>query len=225
MKKTAIVLAVLVLVVATSAFASDTVGISGKSGQTRVIAPSVNSSVPSEVRAAVEYNTAGAIDTPATHGGDRDGWGTEFITRWDNNTGQDLALLEFGWPCGGWWSNFWYVWIQSEIPADPYNLEYYGSFVAAIEDDTVYPPNLYTYIDISAEEIILPAGATMYFGYGNPGMAGQVLDSGVTTFSWYNDTWEDDGDYGRTTILQFKADPVTVPTETETFGGVKALFR
>ena len=158
----------------------------------------------SSLAADVEYSTTGAMDTPATMGGDRDGWGTEFITRWDNTTGADVIIEEFGWPCGGWWSQFWYVWITDTLPADPYTLEFYGSFVATSEDDTEWPPSLYTYVDVSDEGIVIPAGASMYFGYGNPGMGGQIAFNGVETFSWLDDAWDMDGDFGRTAVMQFK---------------------
>lgn len=224
MKKTAIVLTALLLVITSSSSASN-FGVSGKNGETCQINPTTLAATASSVRAVVEYNTAGAIDTPATQGGDREGWGTEFITRWDNNTGQDIVLEEFGWPCGGWWSNFWYVWITSELPEDPYTLQFYGSFVAASEDDLEYPPSLYTYIDVSEEGILIPAGASMYFGYGNPGMAGQVLGSSAATYSWYEEMWDNDNAYNRTTILQFKGNPYVVPVDAVSFGSVKALFR
>lgn len=157
------------------------------------------------VRAAdVQYSTAGVLDTPATQGGDRDGWGTEFITRWENTTCRDVVLEEFGWPCGGWWAQFWYVWIIDSLPQDPYTLQHYGTFVAASEDDTEYPPRLYTYVDVSDEGIVVPAGASMYFGYGNPGLGGQIAANGVATYSWYEEAWDLDGDFGRTALLQFK---------------------
>jgi hypothetical protein len=158
----------------------------------------------SSFAADVEYSTTGALDTPATLGGDRDGWGTEFITRWDNLTGNDVMIEEFGWPCGGWWSQFWYVWITDTPPADPYTLEYFGSFVATSEDDTEWPPSIYTYVGVSDEGIVIPAGASMYFGYGNPGMGGQISFNGVETFSWLDDAWDMDGDFGRTAVMQFK---------------------
>jgi len=154
--------------------------------------------------ADVEYSTTGAMDTPATMGGDRDGWGTEFITRWDNTTGSDVIVEEFGWPCGGWWAQFWYVWITDTLPVDPYTLEHYGTFVAASEDDTEWPPRTYTYVDVSEEGLVVPAGASMYFGYGNPGMGGQIGFNGVETWSWLDDQWDMDGDYNRTAVMQFK---------------------
>ncbi len=168
--------------------------------------------------ADVEYSTTGAMDTPATLGGDRDGWGTEFITRWDNDTGHDVIIEEFGWPCGGWWAQFWYVWISDTLPADPYTLEHYGSFVAASEDDTEWPPSLYTYVDVSGEGLVVPAGASMYFGYGNPGMGGQIGFNGVETFSWLDDAWDMDGDFGRTAVMQFKGSFGTVAVHDEAPG-------
>ncbi len=170
----------------------------------------------SGLAADVEYSTTGAMDTPATLGGDRDGWGTEFITRWDNATGQDVIIEEFGWPCGGWWSQFWYVWIRDDVPPDPYTLEFYGSFVAASEDDTEWPPSVYTYVDMSGEGIVVPAGASMYFGYGNPGMGGQIGFNGVETYSWLDDAWDMDGDFGRTAVMQFKGSFGTVAVDDET---------
>jgi hypothetical protein len=164
----------------------------------------------------VEYSTTGTMDTPATKGGDRDGWGTEFLTRWDNNTGADVFLEELAWPCGGWWAQFWYVWITDTMPADPYTLEYYGSFVATIEDDTEWPPSLYTYIDVSGEGIVVPVGASMYFGYSNPGMAGQIAFNGVETFSWLDDSWDMDGNFGRTAVMQFRGTFGASPVEDDT---------
>jgi hypothetical protein len=166
--------------------------------------------------ADVEFSTTGAMDTPATLGGDRDGWGTEFITRWDNETGHDVIVEEFGWPCGGWWSQFWYVWITDSLPEDPYTLQYYGSFVAESPDDTEWPPSLYTYVDVSDEGVVIPAGASMYFGYGNPGMGGQIGFNGVETYSWLDDGWDMDGDFNRTAVMQFKGSFAASPAGDET---------
>jgi FlgD Ig-like domain len=173
--------------------------------------------------ADVEYSTTGTMDTPATMGGDRDGWGTEFITRWDNMTGSDVLIEEFGWPCGGWWAQFWYVWITDTRPADPYTLEYYGSFVATSEDDTEWPPSLYTYVNMTDEGIVIPAGASMYFGYGNPGMGGQISSIGIDTYSWLDDAWDTDSDFGRTTVMQFKGKLVSPSAMAETPKSVALL--
>ena len=156
------------------------------------------------VAADVEFNTAGPLFAPATHGGDRDGWGTEFVTLWHNTTGADVIVEELAWPCGGWWAQFWYVWIDDALPANPWTLEHYGTFVPESEDDTEWPPSTYTVIDVSGEGIVVPAGGSMVFGYSNPGMGGQVLANGRSTWSWFEDAWDLDSDFGRTAVLQFR---------------------
>ncbi len=164
--------------------------------------------------ADVEFNTAGAMDIPATQGGDFDGWGTHFLTRWENNTGEDVAVEEFGWPCGGFWATFWYVWITDTLPGPPGSQDFRGTFLAASTDDTEYPPSLYTYIDVSAEGIVIPANSTMYFAYGNPGMGGQITTNGVETWSYYEGVWESDTGYNRTAVMQFKGN-FTAPSSVE----------
>ncbi len=154
--------------------------------------------------ADVEYNTTGTMNHPATQGGDYMDWGSDFLARWDNDTGHDVLLQEFGWPCGGWWSQFWFVWITDTLPEGPFNFQYHGSFVAASASETEYPPRTYTYIDVSEEDMVVPAGASMYFGYGNPGMGGQINHNGVTTWSYLDGSWDMDSDFGRTAVMQFK---------------------
>jgi len=46
----------------------------------------------------------------------------------------------------------------------------------------------------------------MFFGYGNPGMGGQITTNGVETWSWYDGSWDSDSNYNRTAVLQFKGD-------------------
>jgi len=173
-------------------------------GFTRLTIPVLLLLAGAALAADVEYSTTGALDTPATLGGDRDGWGTEFVARWTNTTGADVILEELAWPCGGWWAQFWYVWISDALPPNPWTLEYHGTFVPASEDDTEWPPSTYTYVDVSGEGIVVPAGASMVFGYSNPGMGGQIGFNGTETWSWLDDGWDMDGDFGRTAVLQFK---------------------
>lgn len=229
MPKSTLFLTILaMMILTTSAFSGQIqtgVGITGKHGQSVPLSPTSPTSSTSDVRALIEYNTAGEIDAPATNGGDYEGWGTHFLARWENNTETNISVIELGFPCGGFWSAFWYVWISEELPGAPGSQDYRGSFVAVSEDDTEYPPSQYTYIDVSDQEIIIPVGATMYFGYGNPGMGGQVLYSGVETWSWYDQSWDSDSTYNRTAVLQFKGEAETVGSESETLSGVKALYR
>ena len=175
--------------------------------------------------ATVEYNTTGTMDLPATLGGDHEGWGTHFMARWENITGDHVQVTEFGWPCGGFWAQFWYVWISDTLPGVPGTQDFRGTFVAASEDESEWPPSLYTYIDVAALDIIIPAGATMYFGYGNPGMGGQVAFNGVETWSLYDWAWQSDTDYGRTAVLQFRGESLAVGTESVTLSRVKSLYR
>jgi len=226
MKKLPLLLSFLLLLALTSSSAIAADGVTGKNGETTPMSDrGATQPVSRDVRTDVEYSTTGTMDTPATLGGDREGWGTDFITRWTNDTGNDVAITEFGWPCGGFWSQFWYVWISDTMPADPYTLEFFGSFVATSEDDLEWPPSQYTYIDMTDEGIIIPEGATMYFGYGNPGMGGQIAFNGVETYSWLEDVWDMDGDFGRTAVMQFRGEFASVPVEGQTLTGVKGLFR
>jgi len=182
------------------------IGITGKNGET---APYSNNQLPSpasETRTDVEYNTTGIMDLPATQGGDINGWGSHFIARWDNTTGEDISVVEFGWPCGGFWITSWYVWISDTLPGPPGTQDFQGNFLAASEDDTEYPPSQYTYIDVSDEGIVIPAGSSMFFGYANPGMGGQITTNGVETWSYYEDAWDADSAYNRTAVLQFKGE-------------------
>ncbi len=124
-------------------------------------------------------------------------------------------IEEFGWPCGGWWSQFWYVWITDTLPDDPYTLQFYGSFVATSEDDTEWPPSLYTYVDMVGEGIVVPAGASMYFGYGNPGMAGRSRST-ASNLLLARRRLDMDGDFGRTAVMQFKGSFAPVSVEDRT---------
>lgn len=190
----------------------------------RLLVPVLLLLVVSALAADVEYSTTGAMDAPATLGGDRDGWGTDFVARWTNTTGADVIVEELAWPCGGWWAQFWYVWITDALPPNPWTLEHYGTFVAASEDDTEWPPSVYTHIDVSGEGIVVPAGAGMIFGYGNPGMGGQIGFNGTETYSWLDDGWDMDGDFGRTAVLQFRGSfgATAAPPATHAAAGLEA---
>ncbi len=178
---------------------------------------------------SVEYNTTGVMDNPATLGGEHEGWGTHFMARWENTTDDHVQINEFGWPCGGFWAQFWYVWISEdpaeELPGVPGTQDFRGTFVALSEDELEWPPGLYTYIDVSELEIIVPGGATMYFAYGNPGMGGQIAFNGIETWSLYEWAWESDSGFGRTAVMQFRGQTLAVGTESSTLSQVKALFR
>lgn len=199
------ILFTLVFCQASPVFPADD-GLMGKNGETTPYTTSPDPQINPGTRTAIEYSTTGVLDTPATHGGDLDGWGSHFIARWHNTTGEDVSIVEFAWPCAGFWITSWYVWISETLPGPPGTQDFRGDFLAANEDGTAYPPSPYTYIDVADEGIVIPAGSTMFFGYANPGMGGQVPANGVETWSYYEDAWDADSAFNRTAILQFKAE-------------------
>ncbi len=177
------------------------------------------------------YNTGGSEDFIPTSQGSFDGWGEWFITTVMNDSGEDLYLTELGFPCSGPATGEfgWVVWIDMGglvPPAGPASTaHYYGAF-SPIEPDPAVDPLVYTYIDISTENIVVPAGTTFCFGYDNTGLGGQTDANGVETWSWYTEIWDSDSAWGRTDILQVKANfDGPVATQNVSFDQVKSLFR
>lgn len=215
---------VAVLCIASLAVAADHTVV-GKNGETL---PYVDQpAVPGDggTRADVEYNTAGAIDAPATTGGSSDGWGEYFITAWANLTGQDVYIAEFGWPCGGAGPVDWVVWVtDGSLPGAPGSQNFSGQFTPASGDPDELPPTTYTYIDVSDAGVVVPADQVMYFGYQNPGIGGQIDFNGTDTWAWYFGAWDPDAGWGRTAVLQFKGNYDVVPTQSQSLTNIKALF-
>jgi hypothetical protein len=186
---------------------------------------------PSGVRADFEYNTGGYIDFVPDLGGSSDGWGEWFITTVHNNTGEQLHLKEFGFPCAGppTGDYGWLVWtdVGGMVPpaGDATTADHYGSFTPVDPNPETWPPTVYTYVDVSARAILIPVGAYFCFGYDNTGMGGQTGFNGVDTWSWYNNMWDPDQGWGRTDILQIKADYFTTPIDQTTWGVIKAFYR
>ena len=96
MKKLMLLLGALALV-AMPVFAGD--GVVGKNGETVPIDENVPQATGGTRSYTVFYNTGGALDFAATVGGSDSGWGPYFIATWVNDTGEDILLVEFGWPC------------------------------------------------------------------------------------------------------------------------------
>ena len=205
----------------TLAFAAD--GVVGKDGSTLPVIDKPQDNA-SRVPADVEYNTTGTIDGAATTGGSATGWASHFITAWTNGTGLDVELVEFGWPCGGPGPVDWMVWMGAGLPGAPGTQTFTGQWTPASADATTNPPPIYSYIDVSAANIVVPAGMTIFFGYENPGIGGQITDNGVDTWGWYEGAWDPDGPWGRTDVLQLKANYVGVAAEPSTLSEIKALF-
>ncbi len=201
-------------------------GVCGKNGQTRPV--EVHPHHPaggSPLLADVEYSTGGAMETPATTGGAMDGWGTHFLTAWVNTTGQDVYLSEFGWPASGPGPVAWMVWITEDLPGAPGTQTFSGQWTPSVGDPDEFPPSTYAFVDVTAENMVIPAGASFYFGYENPGTGGQIDSNGIETFAWYEGAWDPDSAWARTALLQFKANFASVATERATLAQVKNLFR
>ena len=154
-----------------------------------------------------EYSTGGAMGTPATTGGSNDGWGEWFITSVENNTGLDLILTQLAFPCCGDASDSygWIIWtdVGSLVaPAGDVNTcDYYGVYTPA-DPDSTFPPDTYTYVDVSSSSIIIPAGNFFCFGYDNTQIGGQVDFNGVDTWSWYENAWDPDQGWSRTALIE-----------------------
>ena len=177
------------------------------------------------------YNTGGSEDFVPTLQGSGDGWGEWFITTVMNDTGGDLYLTELGFPCSGPATEEygWVVWVGlggMVAPAgDAYTADFYGSFTP-VEPDPNVDPRAYTYIDISDVNIVIPAGTYFCFGYDNTGLGGQTEANGVETYAWYQGAWDPDSGWGRTAILQVKANfEGSVATHGATWSQVKTLYR
>jgi hypothetical protein len=191
-------------------------------------------SVPSTLRSDFEYNTCGTMDCVPTTGGSHDGWGEWFIVTLQNTTGQDLWVKEFGFPCCGPATGDcgWIVWTNTGGDHAPYSgdgctAEYMGVFTPVDPNPETFPPTTYTYIDVTAERICIPAGNYWTFGYDVTGNGGQVSYNGVQTYAWYSGAWDPDPGWGRTAVLQVKADYGCngVPANKTLWGAIKSLFR
>ena len=192
----------------------------------RPVAPGESSTI----RYDFQYNTGGVLDFVPTTGGSSDGWGEWFITTAYNGTGMDLILVEFGFPCCGPPTEAygWVVWTGMGGYVSPggnvYSAEYFGSFVPVDPDPTTFPPTTYTYIDVSAEGIVIPDGTYFCFGYDNTGTGGQTTFNGVDTWAWYDGLWDPDQSWSRTAILQVKANYFGTPVSRSSWGAIKSLF-
>jgi len=222
MKKLTLILAILAI--ASMSFALDNTVI-GKNGETGTYVAPMDTPAGDQTRSDVEYNTTGAMDTPADLGGSADGWGTHFITAWVNMTGQDVTIAEFGWPCGGPVDAMWMAWItDGAMPGAPGTETFSGVFTPASPDPDTIPPAPYTYIDVAAAGIVVPDGMVLFFGYENPGIGGQTSANGVETYAWYDGGWDPDSGWGRTAVLQFHGSFGGVAAESTSLSAVKALF-
>jgi hypothetical protein len=190
-----------------------TAGVVGKKGQTMPDQTTTVTSQPKYPTALFEWSSAGALNTVPTNGGSSTGWASYFIVMAHNGTGVAIQLAELGFPCSGP-SSSWGVWIGSTMPADPNSPQYSGTFTPVDTTGTTLPPTTYTYVDITASNVVIPIDSDFWFGYLNPGMSGQVAANAVTTYGWYGGAWDADPPWGRTTILQVTGNQA-VPVELQ----------
>ncbi len=168
---------------------------------------------PKYPNALFEWSSAGTLNTVPPYGGSAAGWASYFIVMAHNGTGVDIRLAELGFPCSGP-SSSWGVWIGSTQPATYVSPQFTGNFTPVDTAGTTLPPTTYTYVDVTASNIVIPNGSDFWFGYQNPGMSGQVDANAVTTYGWYGGAWDPDPPYGRTTILQVTGNNA-VPVELQ----------
>ncbi len=189
-------------------------GVVGKDGSTLPDNPPVINSKSEVGRAAFEWNSGGAVDTVPNLGGSSTGWGPYFIVMTTNTVGSDVFLSELGFPCGGP-AGTWMVWVGSAQPADSSAPDYSGPFTPTDPSPDTFPPTTYTYVDVTASNVLIPAGSDFWFGYENPGIGGQVDFNGVVTYAWYGGAWDSDEPYGRTAVMQVFVE--IVPVELQSF--------
>jgi hypothetical protein len=155
-----------------------------------------------------------AVGTVPTTGGSVVGWGSHFIVMTTNTSGSDINLSELGFPCGGPAST-WLVWVGSAQPADFSTPDFSGPFTPTDPDPATFPPTTYAYLDVTASNVLIPAGSDFWFGYENPGVGGQVDCNGLVTYAWYGGAWDPDDTWGRTAVMQVFGE--LVPVELQSF--------
>lgn len=174
-----------------------------------------------------EYNTGGAIDYVADLSGSSSGWGDWFVTSILNDTGEDLHLIEFGFPCCGTVTGEfgWVVWEDMPDTGPPSGVpescDYHGSFTPV--EGSGGNPSVYTFINVSGQYIIIPDQKQFVFGYQNTDLGGQTPFNGTETWSWHSSIWDSDEDHYRTAVLQVKANYYNALEQT-TWGAIKNTF-
>ncbi|MBI4916079.1 MAG: hypothetical protein HY825_09555 [Acidobacteria bacterium] len=207
MKKFACVVAILLIA------SLATAGVVGKKGETMPDQAPTVTSQPKYPTALFEWSSAGALNTVPTTGGSSTGWASYFIVMAHNGTGVDIRLAELGFPCAGP-SSSWGVWVGSTMPANPNSPQFTGSFTPVDTNPATFPPTVYTYVDVTASNVIIPNGSDFWFGYLNPGNAGQITANSVTTYGWWSGAWDSDLGWGRTTVMQVTGNDA-VPVELQ----------
>jgi len=165
---------------------------------------------------AAEYQfSTGIWDQPPIYGGSSYGWGEWFVTAFENDTGEDIAVVELGMPCCGPTSDEygWVVWYDlgglSVPPGNPQSADVYGFFTPA-DGGPTNPPVHYTYVDLSGENVVIEEGTCFAVGYDVTGRGGQVAYNGYSTWAWYSGRWDHDFDWGVTALIQCRAETTVI---------------
>ena len=185
----------------------------------------------SELRTDWEWSTAGMNFIPDL-GGSATGWAEWFITTVHYTGDQCLQLIEFGFPvCGPTTGTYgWLVWgdvgYLGPPPGGANTADYYGQFTPVCTDPNMFPPTIYTYVDVSSAGVMVLPGSYICFGYDNTGMGGMTYFNGVDTWGWYGGYWDSDQGWGRTAVMQVKGNFAgSTAIEGSTWGAIKSLLR
>ena len=174
-----------------------------------------------------EYNSGGAMGTVPTTGGSSDGWGEWFVVSILNDSGQELTLTELGFPCCGPATGDygWVVWTDvgglTPPSGEASTADYFDAFTPVDPNPETFPPLTYTYIDVTAENIVIAEGAYFCIGYDNTGNGGQVVFNGTDTWAWYGGAWDEDQGYSRTAVIEVSGDFAS-SLNRNTWGAIKA---
>jgi len=172
-----------------------------------------------------EYNTGGYPGYPADLFGSSAGWGEWFVTTVQNPLPVAIQIMEFGFPCSGSATGpyGWVVWedlgLVTHPSGGPQSCDHHGEFTPV--EGPYGDPSVYTWVDVSAANVIIPAGAHFCFGYRNTAYGGQTPYNGVLTWSWFDSMWIVDSSYYRTAVMQVSAD-VAGALEGTTWAAIKA---
>jgi hypothetical protein len=158
---------------------------------------------------AAEYQfSTGGWDEYPDLAGSSDGWGEWFITAFENDAGEDVNVVELGMPCCGPTSGDygWVVWFDvgglGPPSGDPYSAESYGPYTPESTGDYT----VYTYVDLSLEDVTVEDGTYFVIGYDNTYLGGQDYYNGYDTWAWYSGYWDPDSSWGRTALIQCLAE-------------------
>lgn len=175
-----------------------------------------------------EYSTGGAMGTPANMV--TIPWDPPVVTSVENNTGFDLVLTTIAFPCCGDASDSygWLVWtdVGGLVPpsGDMTTCNYHGPYTP-VDPGPSLPPYPYTYVDVASENIIIPAGNFFCIGYDVTQYCGQIPFNGVSSWSWWNNTWlPDSGWMEATALIEVYANFSTAALEQTTWGEIKTIF-